>query len=110
MTKAPALVTAALLTLAGCAAVQEDATGPTSKAAARAVVAPIVAEQVPGAVGTALTECILDNASEAELVRISAANAGAPAADLTLLVSDILARDETVACASNSLTPMVDNP
>lgn len=109
MTKTHALLAAALLTLGACNAVQEDITGPTSKAAARAVVAPVVANQVPGAVGTALTECILDNATEAELVRMSAANAGAPSAEITLLVSDILARDETVACASNSLTPMVDS-
>ncbi len=102
--KMPAVVLlSAGLALTACAAV-EEITGPTSKAAARSVVGPIVTEQVPGPIGTALTECILDNASTQELILISAANAGAPGAEIVLLVSDILAREETVACATASLT------
>lgn len=77
---------------------------PVSTAAARTVVAPIVAEQVPGPVGAALTDCIIENASASELATISAANAGAPSAEVVALVSEILARDETVACATASLT------
>ena len=77
---------------------------PTSMAAARPVVGPIVAKQVPGEPGAALTECILENATEAELARISVANAGAPEADIVLLVSDILGRDATVACAAARLS------
>ncbi len=76
---------------------------PTSMAAARPVVGPIVSEQVPGEPGAALTECILENATDAELARISVANAGAPEADVVLLVSDILGRDATVACATARL-------
>ena len=76
----------------------------TSMAAARPVVGPIVADQVAGEPGAALTECILENATEAELARISVANAGAPEADVVLLVSDILARDATVACATARLS------
>ncbi len=104
MRRMPAvLLMGAALALSACATV-EEITGPTSKAAARSVVAPIVEEEVPGEIGAALTECILDNASTEELIQISAANAGAPGAEIVLLVSDILAREETVACATASLT------
>lgn len=104
MIRTAALLVAATLGLAACNPAMEEVTGPVSKAAARAVVGPIVQEQVPGEVGAALTECILDNASQAELIQISAANAGAPANTVVLLVSDILGRQETVACATASLT------
>ncbi len=96
-------LTAAALGLTGCAPGVDEITGPASAAAARAVVAPIVAQQVPGPTGADLTECIVENASEAELARISAANAGAPDDDTVMLVSDILARTETVACVTARL-------
>lgn len=96
-------VAAALMTLSACGVVEEVA-GPISAAAARSVVGPIVQEQVPGPIGVALTDCIIENASQSELVLISAANAGAPSAEIVLLVSDILARDTTVACATSSIT------
>lgn len=105
MSKSFSVSILAALALAGCGiGAVEEITGPISAAAARSVVAPIVEEQVPGPIGAALTDCILENASQGELVLISAANAGAPSAEIVLLVSDILARDETVACATSSLT------
>ncbi len=105
MMRTAALLTAATLGLAACnTATVDEVAGPVSKAAARAVVGPIVQDQVPGEVGAALTECILDNASQAELIQISAANAGVPGDTVVLLVSDILGRQETVACATTSLT------
>ena len=103
MTRLIALSLSAMLVLSACETVQQIS-GPVSKAAARAVVGPIVADQVPGPIGAALTECILDNASTEELILISAANAGAPRAEIVLLVSEILARNDTVACATSSLT------
>lgn len=74
---------------------------PSLQDEARGIVAPIVAQQVPGAPGAVLTECILDNASGEELAQIVAAG-GTPAT--VLLVGDILARDETVACGVAGLT------
>jgi len=74
---------------------------PALKDEARGIVGPIVAQEVPGALGTALTECILDNAANDELAQIVAAG-GTPAT--VVLVGDILARDDTVACGVARLT------
>lgn len=91
---------AAVLSLTACAVV-ETAAVDTGRETARAVVGPIVADTVPGPAGTVLTNCIIDNASGAELATI-AAGGGTPA-NVTL-VGDILARDATIACATAGLT------
>lgn len=90
----------ATLSLTACAVV-ETAALDTGRDAAKAVVGPIVADTVPGPAGTVLTNCIIDNASGEELLRLAAG--GASPENITL-VSEILARGETVACATSALT------
>lgn len=95
---------AAALTLTACdivAPIAQTAAVDTGREAAKIVVAPIVAQTVPGAAGTALTNCIIDNASGAELLTL--AQQGATPANITL-VSDILGRPETVICATTALS------
>ncbi|PVA07194.1 hypothetical protein [Thalassorhabdomicrobium marinisediminis] len=93
-------LTAAALTLAACDVAQVAAVD-TGRAAAKAVIAPIVAETVPGAPGVILTNCIVDNATPQELIVI--ASGGATPQNVTL-VGDILARPATVTCATAGLT------
>mgnify|MGYP000486462745 CR=1 FL=1 len=103
MKKFLALSAAATLALSGCIApaAVETAAVDTGREAAKAVVGPIVAETIPGAAGVVLTDCIIDNATGAELVTLAAT--GASPENVTL-VSDILSRPDTVTCATSALT------
>lgn len=91
---------AAAFVLSACDIV-EIAAVDTGREAAKAVVGPIVADTVPGPAGVALTNCIIDNASGTELLTL--AGQGASPENITL-VSNILARPETVSCATSALT------
>lgn len=93
-------LTFAALALSACAAAQSAAVD-TGRATAKAVVGPIVADTVPGPAGVVLTDCIIDNATPQELLRLAAT--GASPENITL-VSNILARNETVICATSALT------
>ena len=94
------LMTIVTLTLSACATL-ETAAVDTGREAAKAVVSPIVAETVPGPAGVILTNCIIDNATGDELL-VLAAQGASP--DNITLTSNILARPETVACATSGLT------
>jgi len=100
MTKTFALTAAAALTLSACATI-ETAAVDTGREAAKIVVAPIVADTVPGPAGEVLTNCIIDNATGEELL-VLAAQGATP--DNITLVSNILSRPDTVACATSGLT------
>ena len=93
-------LTVAVLTLAACE-VPEIIALDTSRAAAKAVVGPIVAKTIPGPVAIVLTDCIIDNASSVELNTLGVQ--GATLENINL-VSNILARPETVNCAQSALT------
>lgn len=95
-----ALLPAAALALSACS-VAESIAVDTGREAAKAVVGPIVSDTVPGAAGTVLTDCIIDNASGEELLALAAQ--GATPENITL-VSNILARPDTIACATTGLT------
>ena len=93
-------LTAATVLLTACDVAQVVAVD-TGREAAKAVVAPIVADTVPGPAGVVLTNCIIDNASGEELFTLGVQ--GATPENITL-VSNILARPETVSCATTALT------
>jgi len=95
-----ALLFAAAFTVSACS-VAETVAVDTGREAAKAVVTPIVAETVPGPAGVVLTDCIIDNASGEELFNLAAQ--GASPENITL-VSTILARTETITCATSGLT------
>jgi len=96
----PIIALIAAATLTGCLAV-ETAAVDTGRAAAKAVVGPIVADTVPGTAGVVLTDCIIDNASGEELLLL--ASRGSSPENVSL-VGDILARSSTVTCATTALT------
>ncbi|MDE0968969.1 MAG: hypothetical protein OSA51_06135 [Octadecabacter sp.] len=93
-------LTVAVLTLSACEVTQIIALE-TSREAAKVVVGPIVAETIPGPAAIVLTECIIDNASGAELNTLGVQ--GATLENINL-VSNILARSETMTCAQSALT------
>ncbi len=93
-------LTATVLTLSACD-IAETVALDTGRDAAKAVVGPIVADTIPGPAGTVLTNCIIDNASGEELFTLGVQ--GATPENITL-VSNILARPETVTCATSALT------
>ena len=95
-----ATLAAATLTLSACAVV-ETAALDTGRDAAKAVVGPIVADTIPGPAGVAITNCVIDNASGEELFALGVQGA---TPENIALVSNILARTETVACATSALT------
>lgn len=95
-----AALTCATLTLSACS-VAETVALDTGRSAAKSVVSPIVADTVPGPAGVILTDCIIDNASGEELLQL--ATLGGTPENITL-VSGILARTETIACATSGLT------
>ncbi|QQA42438.1 hypothetical protein [Pelagovum pacificum] len=78
------------------------ATGPApaTPAEAREVVVPVVSAQVPGELGGAVSDCVIDNASQDEINRIAETNAASPSPDVVLLIADILSRPATTACAT----------
>ncbi|MFQ3183004.1 MAG: hypothetical protein ACI9RO_000368 [Alteromonas macleodii] len=92
--------TAAILILSACE-VPKIIVLDTNRAAAKAVVGPIVAKTIPGPAAIVLTECIIENASSLELNTLS--EQGASLQNINL-VSNILARPETVTCAQSALT------
>lgn len=74
-----------------------------AREAAKTVVRPIVAETVPGPAGVVLSDCIIDNATGAELANLAGAAVTGAQPDTITLVSNILQRPQTVACATSAL-------
>lgn len=79
--------------------------------AARAVVVPIVmntelpgGHTIPESIAMAMTTCIIENSTDVELTALAAAAVTGPTADTNYMVSNILSRSSTTACASRALT------
>ena len=87
----------ALLALTPCAGFAQD----EGQTAATALIAPMLDEIAPGAPGVALTGCVITNATPEEIVTLAAATG--PSDDIGALVSDILARQATIDCATAAL-------
>lgn len=94
------LATVALTAVTAC----DVALGPDpAREAAKSVVRPIVAEKVSGPAGVVLTDCIIDNASDTELFNLAGAAVTGVEPNTITLVSNILQRPETIACATSGL-------
>ncbi|MEL6510814.1 MAG: hypothetical protein AAFQ47_13040 [Pseudomonadota bacterium] len=85
------------LTLAGCDTAFGDQ---LARDAARSVVKPIVAQYLPGPGGEAITNCVIDNASGAEILQLARAAATGPDDTTVQVVLDISRRPETIDCIS----------
>jgi len=71
-------------------------------AAAMTIVSPMMEEVAPGVAGVAFSECVVVHATPEELGIMAAATG--PGADIGALISAILARPETIACATEKLS------
>ncbi|WP_224825368.1 hypothetical protein [Cognatishimia sp. MH4019] len=67
---------------------------------ARSVVKPIVAQYLPGPGGEAITDCVIDNASGAEILQLARAAATGPDDSTVQVVLDISRRPDTINCIS----------
>ena len=95
---ARALVGFGLTLLAACSPQQvaEDVT----RAAAKSVILPVVAQRLPETQAEQVTACVLDNATGAEL-QILARDIGTRAGTRTVgIVADVLRRPQTVQCVA----------
>lgn len=75
----------------------------TTREDARMVITPAVEEAAPGPASSVMTNCIIQTASSSELQTIAADAGGATSASTLNLISDILARPETVSCATDGM-------
>jgi hypothetical protein len=87
----------ALLALTPVAALAQDA----AQTAATALITPMLDEIAPGAPGVALTTCVIGNATPEEIATMAAATG--PDDAIGALVTEILARQPTIDCATAAL-------
>jgi hypothetical protein len=93
------------LFLASCADMQDQ----IARDAARAAVRPVLAERFPGVPLEPAVDCIINNASAGEIVRLARAGATQQVSpETTTLVVDIATRPETIRClATDGLTALL---
>lgn len=72
-----------------------------AQTAATTLITPMLDEIAPGAPGVALTGCVIGNATPEEIATLAAA--AGPSDDIGVLVSEILARQTTIDCATAAL-------
>ncbi|NCO87257.1 MAG: hypothetical protein GW886_11580 [Rhodobacterales bacterium] len=91
-----AIGAAAPLTVATTAEADE-----AMRTAATSVVTPMMQEVAPGRGGEIFTACVIQNATEEEIAVIAMGAVTGPSPEIGALVSAILARPETLACAQS---------
>ena len=100
------LILMAALALSGC--MQGDVADDISRKAARSVVKPVLAEKLPGVPTEAMTDCVIDNASSAEIVTLAKAAAIGVQQDTYDTALGIAKRPETIQCiATDGLAPFL---
>lgn len=97
-----AVMTVAAMALAGCL---QDV-GPTGDAlardAAKGVVNNVVSARFPGVNAAPYTDCIIDNASTAEIITLAEAAVLGATPRTTNLVVEIAGRPDTIRCIGNN--------
>ena len=90
--------------LSGCAATQDA----YARAAAREAVAQVVETRFPGVPVVPVTDCVIDNASGTEIVRVASDAAdGRPGAETFEVVADVVSRPRTIECLSYEALPVL---
>ena len=97
------------LTIAACltaamalsACVADDLANQIAREEAKRVVNPILARRFPSVDVTPYTDCVIDNATAAEILRLAAAAATGPGPAETQLVLEIAGRRGTTDCFAN---------
>ena len=93
------------LVLAACATQASDE---IARAAARRAVDQVLVTRFPGVPVAPVTDCVIDNASASEIVAVAADSAtGTPSATTVRVVTDVLARPETLTCLGTNALPIL---
>ena len=92
----------ALTLLAGCMSDLGPAGDMLARDAAKGVVNSVVQTRFPGVDAAPYTDCIIDNATGAEIITIAEAAVLGTSQQTTALVVDIAGRPETLRCALNN--------
>lgn len=100
--RAAITLTVAVPLLAGCMADLGPAGDMLARDAAKNVVNATVQARFPGVDARPLTDCIIDNASSAEIGQIAQSAVVGTGADTTDLIVRIAERPETVRCTVNN--------
>jgi len=99
------LILPALLTLASC---DTPMGTDLARTQAKSTVNKVVEKRAPGVDATPVTDCIIDNATGSEIVKIAADGVtGTVSADTTNLVIEIARRQGTIECLVNNVGPLV---
>ena len=98
-------VIAILATGAMLAACSPQAQDQIAREAARSAITPVVTERFPGLPVEPAIDCIIDNASAAQIRALAADAVLGPTESTVEIVSDIVARPETLACLAERGLP-----
>ena len=85
----------ALATRAACAPQAQDQ---IAREAARSAITPVVVDQFPGVPVEPAIDCIIDNANAAQISALAADALLGPTQSTVEIVSDIVAKPETLTC------------
>ncbi len=96
------LVLACALSVAACSPQAQDQ---IAREAARSAITPVVTERFPGLPVEPAIDCIIDNASAAQIRALAADAVLGPTESTVEIVSDIVARPETLACLAERGLP-----
>ena len=97
---------ALILALAACTpAAQEQLTRDAAKSAIR----PVIAERFPGVPLEPATDCIIDNATQNELLALASDAVTGATASTAEIVSDIVSRPPTIQCLATEGLPVLLN-
>ena len=98
------MILAALL-LSACTPQMQDE---LARDAAKNAVRPVLQDRLPGVPVEPATDCVIDNATSREILALAADAVTGPTANTVEIVSDILARPETLTClATEGLPPLL---
>lgn len=101
----PRLLAVFALTLAACTPEMQDE---IARDAAKNAVRPVLQERLPGVPVEPASDCVIDNATANEILALAADAVTGPTANTVEIVSDILARPETLTClATEGLPPLL---
>ncbi len=93
-----------LLALAACTTAQQDR---LAQDAAKQAIRPVLAERLPGVPVEPAVDCVIENASANEILVLAADAVTGPTASTVEIVTDILARPDTITCLATEGLPVL---
>ncbi|MEO0358337.1 MAG: succinate dehydrogenase [Pseudomonadota bacterium] len=100
MMRAGIVLAAGIVALSGCGQVQQAA-DTAARSQAKQVVNSQAATVLPGVDLRFATDCIIDNASGSEILKLAAASVTGPNASTGQLITDVATRPATIQCILN---------